>query len=442
MERTLVVKLLGRYISYHDLNTRTQALWQLKGSFQLVDLEGNFYFATFDLEEDYIKVLTGGPWMVFGAYLTVQPWSLDFDTSSYAVSKVVAWVRIPSLSISYYHKSTLRAIGSLLGEVVKIDYLTESRGRGKYARIAIIIDLIKPLVPWIKVDGKQYGVEYEGLPVICFECGKYSHSKERCKNDVQSGTADHPSGMRNPNHSPTSNEPSHPPGSAAAEGSSDLPPSQYGSWMQNEDLLANSTLPNPESNATPAAFTPPIKQQDVNRHTDAARGYLGTQMIGQGRELTRGISKAHKQGSHKPISGQPHNAQVYKKKEPAASPSVGPHPTQPTANVQITGAMPINSDSGSGPQRNDKQLDEPNLVMGHPGELNNKLKQQSVDFIPLKQESSLNAIKHTVVSLQPTHALALSVGLHNLEEPPDGLLRLICEDAEGIARERMCSSLD
>ncbi|KAI9079912.1 hypothetical protein K1719_038158 [Acacia pycnantha] len=127
-------------------------------------MERGFYLATFDLEEDYTKALTGGPWMVSGAYLTVQPWSLDFNPIS-PISKVVPWIRIPGLSFRYYHKSTLRAIGMLLGE--------------------------KPLVPWIKVDGRTYGVEYEGLPLICYECGNYGHVKQSCKGKDQlaAGTA-------------------------------------------------------------------------------------------------------------------------------------------------------------------------------------------------------------------------------------------------------------
>ncbi|KAI9084414.1 hypothetical protein K1719_033604 [Acacia pycnantha] len=129
-------------------------------------MENNFYFASFDLEEDYSKALTGGPWMIFGAYLTVQPWSLDFGPSSFAISKVVAWVRLPRLSFRYYHKSTLRAIGTLLGGVVKIDYMMETRGRGKYACIAILIDLLKPLVPWIKVKYTRKGNEPNGGRVV------------------------------------------------------------------------------------------------------------------------------------------------------------------------------------------------------------------------------------------------------------------------------------
>ncbi|KAI9100798.1 hypothetical protein K1719_024160 [Acacia pycnantha] len=59
MERTLIIKLLGRSITYHDLLRKTQALWQLKGSFHLIDMEGGFFMATFDLAEDYMKKLTG-----------------------------------------------------------------------------------------------------------------------------------------------------------------------------------------------------------------------------------------------------------------------------------------------------------------------------------------------------------------------------------------------
>ncbi|KAI9094281.1 hypothetical protein K1719_026863 [Acacia pycnantha] len=110
----------------------------------------------------------------------MQLWSIDFDFDSSKISKVVVWVRISGLSLRYYQKSTLRAIGKLLGDVVKIDYMTETRGHGKYASIEVLIDLLEPLVPWIKVNGNTYGEEYKGLPLIYFECGKYGHTKEQC----------------------------------------------------------------------------------------------------------------------------------------------------------------------------------------------------------------------------------------------------------------------
>ncbi|KAI9086898.1 hypothetical protein K1719_031059 [Acacia pycnantha] len=241
MERTAVLKLLGRTINYRDLLARTQALWQLKGSYQLIDMESGFYLASFDLE-DYLKALTGGPWMIFGAYLTIQPWSLDFDSSISTISKVVVWVRLPGLSFKYYHKSTLRVIGALLGDVVKIDYRTENRGRGKYARLAVIVDLQKPLIPWLKVDGRSYGVEYEGLPHICFKCGMVGHVEERC--GVLSSRRSSPYAPETAIPKPSGDVP----GPVSADGGAATPEarsSPYGEWMQGNrcaDYLASFAL--------------------------------------------------------------------------------------------------------------------------------------------------------------------------------------------------------
>lgn len=38
----------------------------------------------------------------------------------------------------------------------------------------------KPLVPLLGIDGKKQSIVYEGLPSICYECGKVGHIKEKC----------------------------------------------------------------------------------------------------------------------------------------------------------------------------------------------------------------------------------------------------------------------
>ncbi|KAI9111837.1 hypothetical protein K1719_017527 [Acacia pycnantha] len=195
----------------------------VQGSYQLVDMEGGFYFASFDLEEDYMKVLTGGPWMVFG------------------------------LSFRYYHKSTLRAIGKLLGDVVKLDYTTKTSGRGRYARIAVIVDLQNPLIPWIKVDGRTYGIEYECLPLICFECGKYGHTKERCGG----GTLSRAEGT--PLTPATPAQPASPiAGDKAGSGSS-----PFGSWMQED-----SAQPSGENKGNVNSHEGPVKINTPHARVD------------------------------------------------------------------------------------------------------------------------------------------------------------------------------
>lgn len=89
-------------------------------------------------------------------------------------------VRILGLPFSYFKECTLNNIGNLLGTVVKIDKLTLAQARGKFGRLCIEIDLQKPLRPYVEVDGLAYSVVYEGISMICFNCGCYGHVKANC----------------------------------------------------------------------------------------------------------------------------------------------------------------------------------------------------------------------------------------------------------------------
>ncbi|MBA0707945.1 hypothetical protein Golax_019950, partial [Gossypium laxum] len=53
MATIVIIKLLGRSIGYNILQSRNT--------------------------EDYEKVLTKGLWTIFGQYLTMQPWTMDFN---------------------------------------------------------------------------------------------------------------------------------------------------------------------------------------------------------------------------------------------------------------------------------------------------------------------------------------------------------------------------
>ncbi|KAL4335590.1 hypothetical protein GQ457_07G002370 [Hibiscus cannabinus] len=187
MRNVIIVCLLGRNIGYQSLLNRIHALWKPSGDLQLIDLENNYFLVRVEDPRDYERILTEGPWTIYGNYLTVQPWSRSFSTSEKHPSRVVVWVRLPGLPYRYYSKALFRRIAAIVGEVVRVDYNTQAGERGKFARLAVTVDLNKPLVPCLGIDDFTQQLEYEGLQNICFKCGIYGHSQDICTHDPRSG---------------------------------------------------------------------------------------------------------------------------------------------------------------------------------------------------------------------------------------------------------------
>ncbi|KAL4304066.1 hypothetical protein GQ457_10G023950 [Hibiscus cannabinus] len=178
LENSIIVRLLGRSIGFLALLNRIKLLWKPIGEIALVDMDNGYFLVRFANAEDMSKALSDGPWVIYGCYLTVQPWSRLFSTTTDHPGKIVVWVRLPGLPYRYYTRSIIRFIANAIGEVIRIDYNTEEGKRGRFARLAVVVDLNKPLAPSITIDGFKQKIEYEGLPLICFSCGKYGHIAE------------------------------------------------------------------------------------------------------------------------------------------------------------------------------------------------------------------------------------------------------------------------
>ncbi|XP_039056625.1 uncharacterized protein LOC120199667 [Hibiscus syriacus] len=181
MKQVIITRLLGKKIGYKALVYRIHALWRPLGNFNLIDLDNDYFLVKFENLKDYTRVLTEGPWMTYGSYLTVQHWSRNFPTTEKHNSHVIAWVRLPGLPYRYYNNVLIRTIANIIGKVIKIDYNTKVGERGKFARIAIVIDLNKPFILCVGIDDFIQNIEYEGLQQICFKCGTYEHAKESCQ---------------------------------------------------------------------------------------------------------------------------------------------------------------------------------------------------------------------------------------------------------------------
>ncbi|KAE8692675.1 hypothetical protein F3Y22_tig00110831pilonHSYRG00417 [Hibiscus syriacus] len=169
-DHTILVKLLGRHIGYTTLRNKLYDLWKPSQPFRLMDIENDYFLVSLRTRSDFLTALSDGPWTIFGHYLTVEPWSPDFTSSQLFPSRIVAWIRLPGLPVTLYKRSLITKIGECIGKVVKIDYQTETGRRGRFARMAVSVDLKKPLTSKLLINGRVQIVEYESLPTICFSC--------------------------------------------------------------------------------------------------------------------------------------------------------------------------------------------------------------------------------------------------------------------------------
>ncbi|PPE02226.1 hypothetical protein GOBAR_DD00753 [Gossypium barbadense] len=106
----VVTKLIG----FNTLLNKVIILWSLRHPIRFMDLENDYHLVWFQDEGYFNKVLVRGTWVIFGQYLTIRHWSLDFSTSNNEVDIQVVWIRLPGLPESYYSNFLLRAIGQVI----------------------------------------------------------------------------------------------------------------------------------------------------------------------------------------------------------------------------------------------------------------------------------------------------------------------------------------
>lgn len=132
-----------------------------------------------------------GPWVIAGHNLLVQRWQPKLFPFEDEFKRIAVWVCLPGLPIEYYEKHILWRIGDNIGRPMRIDsnILCENEGtrgdfvsteRAKFVRVCIEVDFRKLLVSKFELHNQIYNVEYEGLLLECFGCGRYVHKKEAC----------------------------------------------------------------------------------------------------------------------------------------------------------------------------------------------------------------------------------------------------------------------
>ncbi|PPS07946.1 hypothetical protein GOBAR_AA12687 [Gossypium barbadense] len=74
---------------------------------------------------------------------------------------------LPGFSGALYKKCLLKAVGSTIGHVIKINENTDNGAPDRFACMTVNVDLRQPLLSKIRIEGKVQRTEYEGLPNAC-----------------------------------------------------------------------------------------------------------------------------------------------------------------------------------------------------------------------------------------------------------------------------------
>ncbi|XP_061358829.1 uncharacterized protein LOC133303016 [Gastrolobium bilobum] len=162
------------------MKKKIEILWARAGKINVTDVGNGFYVVQFSNKDDLLFALNGGPWIILGHYLSLRRWEPAFRPNAASVMKIAAWVRLPGIPLEYYDEAFFRRIGNWLGKMLKIDKTNNEHVRGQFARICVELDLAQPLKGEYVLDGATKQIEYEGLGLICFHCGRYGHSKDCC----------------------------------------------------------------------------------------------------------------------------------------------------------------------------------------------------------------------------------------------------------------------
>ncbi|CAN1837966.1 hypothetical protein LINPERHAP1_LOCUS35277 [Linum perenne] len=155
-------------------------MWRLEDELDFLDVGCGYYVAKFASREDWLRVISGGPYRIAGCFLALRQWTPDFVPSAERVSSIVAWVRFSELPLEYYSDGGLFSLAACVGKPLQIDSQTLLATRGKFARVCVELNLDEPLMPVVGIEGKWYKVEYEGISNICLSCGCAGHTSDIC----------------------------------------------------------------------------------------------------------------------------------------------------------------------------------------------------------------------------------------------------------------------
>ncbi|KAH7838452.1 hypothetical protein Vadar_026558 [Vaccinium darrowii] len=159
--------------------------WGMPTSLRIVEVDANLYHFMFASEDQFNKVINGGPWNFDNHLLVLRAWEPGLVSKGITFNSVECWVQIWGLPVGFISSIIGETIGNKIGEVLAVDNKAIAADRGKFIRIRVRLSLDKPLKRGSNIvlgKGSRYWLDYkyERLNLVCFYCGLIGHEFNGC----------------------------------------------------------------------------------------------------------------------------------------------------------------------------------------------------------------------------------------------------------------------
>lgn len=134
----------------------------------------------FDNNEEVEKILASEPWSFDRHHVVLQMLEIVVIVRDLAFNKVLIWVQVHFIPISFLNRGVAEELCEVIGEVDQDSRNVEVEG-GSFIRVCVRVDISIPLCRGRVLsieDGKEGWVsfKYKRLPNICYWCGCLDHT--------------------------------------------------------------------------------------------------------------------------------------------------------------------------------------------------------------------------------------------------------------------------
>ncbi|KAK4718855.1 hypothetical protein R3W88_017193 [Solanum pinnatisectum] len=174
INQAVILKFSYGKPNLHELRKVIPKQLDIKGHCNIGQLEFCHLLIRFDLNEDFVQVLSGnsgyikfnGEEFLFRTFL----WTIWFDPKE-ETSKTLTWISFPHLPPNLFAKKSLLSIASAVRKPVALDKATQERTRPSTARVKVILYLLDKhpekisYSSWTKIQAKLLSI-IKGLFMI------------------------------------------------------------------------------------------------------------------------------------------------------------------------------------------------------------------------------------------------------------------------------------